>query len=234
MTDEGSGSPPLPSGSVQVQPVAARVSESASRGVFSTGVVLLTGGNEFIVDFVQNLGSPTSVVSRVIIPHGAMARIIDAIERNVEGYEDRFGPIPDGIGEVASEAGGPDNPRDTQDQAQDQEQVQGQGIAPEDLTNEQLVGIGQIASAGTTESPEPNAQDIYDDIRLELDVEAGVYANALMIGHSASEFKLDFIANLYPKSIVTTRVYLSAPHLMRVLASMKRTYSQFIARRNAS
>jgi len=230
MTDDGSGSPPPPSDSVQVQPVAARVSESASRGVFSTGVVLLTGGNEFIVDFVQNLGSPTSVVSRVIIPHGAMARIIDAIERNVEGYEDRFGPIPDGIGEVASEAGGPDNPRDTQDQ----EQVQGQGIAPEDLTNEQLVGIGQIASAGTTESPEPNAQDIYDDIRLELDVEAGVYANALMIGHSASEFKLDFIANLYPKSIVTTRVFLSAPQLMRVLASMKRTYSQFIARRNAS
>ena len=74
--------------------------------------------------------------------------------------------------------------QDTQDRAQDQEQVQGQGIAPEDLTNEQLVGIGQIASAGTTESPEPNAQDIYDDIRLELDVEAGVYANALMIGHS--------------------------------------------------
>ena len=230
MTDDGSGSPPPPSGSVQVQPVAARVSESASRGVFSTGVVLLTGGTEFIVDFVQNLGSPSSVVSRVIIPHGAMARIIDAIERNVEGYEDRFGPIPDGIGEVASEAGGPDNPRDTQDQGQDQ----GQGIAPEDLTNEQLVGIGQIASAGTTESPEPNAQDIYDDIRLELDVEAGVYANALMIGHSASEFKLDFIANLYPKSIVTTRVFLSAPQLMRVLASMKRTYSQFIARRNAS
>ena len=96
------------------------------------------------------------------------------------------------------------------------------------------MGIGQIASAGTAESAEPNAQDIYDDIRLELDVEAGVYANALMIGHSTAEFKLDFIANLYPKSIVTTRVFLSAPQLMRVLASMKRTYSQFIARRNSS
>ncbi len=229
MTDDGSGSPPPPSGSVQVQPVAARVSESASRGVFSTGVVLLTGGNEFIVDFVQNLGSPTSVVSRVIIPHGAMARIIDAIERNVEGYEDRFGPIPDGIGEVASEAVDADGEGDLGDH-----QDQGQGVAPEDLTSEQLVGIGQIASAGTAESAEPNAQDIYDDIRLDLDIEAGVYANALMIGHSASEFKLDFIANLYPKSIVTTRVFLSAPQLMRVLASMKRTYSQFIARRNAS
>ena len=226
MTDDGSGSPPPPSGSVQVQPVAARVSESASRGVFSTGVVLLTGGNEFIVDFVQNLGSPTSVVSRVIIPHGAMARIIEAIERNVEGYEDRFGPIPDGLVGVGSEA--------VEALGRDDSQGQEQEVAPEDLTSEQLVGIGQIASAGTTETAGPNAQDIYDDIRLDLDVEAGVYANALMIGHSASEFKLDFIANLYPKSIVTTRVFLSAPQLMRVLASMKRTYSQFIARRNAS
>ena len=82
------------SGSVQANPVAARVSEHASRGVFSTGVVLLTGGSEFIVDFVQNLGSPTSVVARVILQHGAMGRIIDAIERNVEGHEDRYGPIP--------------------------------------------------------------------------------------------------------------------------------------------
>ncbi len=226
MTDDGSSSPPPPSGSIQVQPVAARVSESASRGVFSTGVVLLTGGNEFIVDFVQNLGSPTSVVSRVIIPHAAMPKIIDAIDRNVEGYEDRFGPISGSNGEVAPEAVEVEGPDDSQDQEQ--------GVAPEDLTSEQLVGIGQIASAGTAESAEPNAQDIYDDIRLELDVEAGVYANALMIGHSTAEFKLDFIANLYPKSIVTTRVFLSAPQLMRVLASMKRTYSQFIARRNSS
>ena len=65
-------------------------------------------------------------------------------------------------------------------------------------------------------------------------MENGFYANALMIGHSASEFKLDFIANLYPKSIVTSRVFLSAPQLLRVLQSLKRTYSQYVARGNAS
>lgn len=209
------------SGSVQANPVAARVSEHASRGVFSTGVVLLTGGSEFIVDFVQNLGSPTSVVARVIIPHGAMGRIIDAIERNVEGHEDRYGPIP---GEFITANTPTEKPA-----VKPKEE-----IVAEDLTSEQLVGIGEMASAGTVESSEPSAQDIYDDIRLDPEVENGFYANALMIGHSASEFKLDFIANLYPKSIVTSRVFLSAPQLMRVLQSLKRTYSQFIARNNAS
>ncbi len=219
MSDDASGKPR--SGSVQANSVAARVSERASRGVFSTGVIILTGGNEFIVDFVQNLGSPTTVVSRVVIPHGAMGRIIDAIERNVEGHEDRFGPITDGItGENSAEKlEVSEVPRE---------------IMPEELSSEQLVGIGELSAAGTAVNNEPSASDIYDDIRLESEVESGVYANALMIGHSASEFKLDFIANLYPKSIVTTRVFLSSPQLMRVLHSMKRTYSQFVARRNAS
>ncbi len=219
MSDDASGKPR--SGSVQANSVAARVSERASRGAFSTGVIILTGGNEFIVDFVQNLGSPTTVVSRVVIPHGAMGRIIDAIERNVEGHEDRFGPITDGIkGESSAEKlEVSEVPRE---------------IMPEELSSEQLVGIGELSAAGTAVNNEPSASDIYDDIRLESEVESGVYANALMIGHSASEFKLDFIANLYPKSIVTTRVFLSSPQLMRVLHSMKRTYSQFVARRNAS
>ncbi|MBA61069.1 MAG: hypothetical protein CMJ76_01775 [Planctomycetaceae bacterium] len=209
------------SGSVHANTVAARVSEGASRGVFSTGVVLLTGGSEFIVDFVQNLGSPTCVVSRVIIPHGAMHRIIDAIERNVEGHEDRYGPIVDGS-TVAEPAAGQTEPNVKEK------------LTAEDLTSEQLVGIGESGATVGNDNSEPSAQDVYDDIRLEPEVENGVYANALMIGHSASEFKLDFIANLYPKSIVTSRIFLSAPQLMRVLQSMKRTYSQFVARRNTS
>ena len=100
--------------------------------------------------------------------------------------------------------------------------------------SEQLVGIGDTSSTEAVDTNEPSAQDVYDDIRLAPEVENGVYANALMIGHSASEFKLDFIANLYPKSIVTSRIFLSSPQLMRVLQSMKRTYSQFVDRGNSA
>lgn len=215
-------------GFVQANTVAARVAEEASRGVFATGVVLLTGGSEFIVDFVQNLGAPATVVSRMIIPHNSMGRIIEAIERNVEGYEDRFGPIDDGLAPAESSVTMSD------DAPSASEENAGEENAAEDLTSEQLVGMAEMASVGTPKPAEPTAQDIYDDMRLDASVESGVYANALMIGHSAFEFKLDFIANLYPKSIVTSRIFLSAPQLMRVLQSMKRTYSQFIARQNAS
>ena len=210
-------------GSVQANTVAARVAEEASRGVFATGVVLLTGGSEFIVDFVQNLGAPATVVSRMIIPPNSMGRIIDAIERNVEGYEDRFGPIDDGLA-----------PAESSVMQSEETPAAPEEIAPEELSSEQLVGMAEMASVGTPKPAEPTAQDIYDDMRLAASVESGAYANALMIGHSAFEFKLDFIANLYPKSIVTSRIFLSAPQLMRVLQSMKRTYSQFIARQNAS
>ena len=38
--------------------VSARVPESVGTGVLSTGVIVMTGANEFVVDFIQGLGQP--------------------------------------------------------------------------------------------------------------------------------------------------------------------------------
>ena len=59
------------------------------------------------------------------------------------------------------------------------------------------------------------------------DLVSGVYANVLMIGHSASEFYLDFITNFYPRSAVCCRVYFSAPQIPGVLNTLTRSYQQF-------
>jgi hypothetical protein len=48
-----------------------------------------------------------------------------------------------------------------------------------------------------------------------------------MIGHTASEFKLDFLTNLFPHSAVSSRVYLSAPQIPRLLESLNSTFKQF-------
>jgi hypothetical protein len=56
---------------------------------------------------------------------------------------------------------------------------------------------------------------------------SGAYANGVMIGHSASEFKLDFLTNLFPHSAVSARVYLSAPQVPRLLDSLDSTFKQF-------
>src|SRR2546430_16185481 len=47
------------------QPVSARVPERLTRGILSTGVLVLDGPNEFVLDFMQALTRPFQVAARV-------------------------------------------------------------------------------------------------------------------------------------------------------------------------
>lgn len=163
---------------VQKQHVSARVPEGVGQGVFSTGAILITGGAEFVIDFIQNLGPPATVAARVVVPHGVMHQFIAALQTNLDMYTQRFG-LPPALPK-------PDPP------------------------------------------PRPQSvQEIYDELKLPDENLAGAYANGLMIGHSASEFKLDFLSNLFPHSAVSCRVFMAAPQVVRLLDSMKQNYQQF-------
>ena len=56
---------------------------------------------------------------------------------------------------------------------------------------------------------------------------SGAYANGVMIGHAASEFKFDFLANVVPTPAVSSRIYLAAPHVPRLLQSLEKTFGDF-------
>jgi hypothetical protein len=56
---------------------------------------------------------------------------------------------------------------------------------------------------------------------------SGQYANAVMIGHTASEFSFDFIATFYPRSVVVQRVFLAAPNVPRLKDSLVQSFEQF-------
>jgi hypothetical protein len=170
----------LDSQQVQAQHVTARVPESVRRGVFSTGVILITGPAEFVVDFIQNIGPPAQVVARVIIPHAVAPRFLTALRTNWDLYTQRFG-IP---GEPPRPANNPNQRR-------------------------------------------PTVQEIYDELKLPDELLSGAYANGLMIGHTASEFKLDFLTNMFPHSAVSCRVFFAAPQIPRFIESLQATYSQF-------
>jgi hypothetical protein len=163
---------------VKIQHVTARVPEKVSTGAFSTGVIVMTGSSEFILDFIQNIGGPPQVAARIIMPHGALPQFAEALRKNLGIYTDRFG-------------------------------------APPELPKPQQ---GQKSQS---------AQEVYDELKLPDELLSGAYANGVMIGHSASEFKLDFLTNLFPHSAVSSRVYLSAPQIPRLLDSLESTYSQF-------
>ena len=181
-TENPSGEPEKEPGShseqVRVQHVSARVPEQVSRGAFSTGAIVMTGGTEFIVDFIMNLGTPASVAARVVMPHATMPQFIEALKKNLEIYKKRFGDPP---------------------------------VLPQQQKP----------------AKQPSAQEIYDELKLPDELLSGSYANGVMIGHTPSEFKFDFLTNLFPNSAVSARVFLSAPQVPRLLASLQSTYQQF-------
>ena len=85
MSDETSPSEDSrPGQTVQQQHVAARVPEKISRGVFSNGVIVIAGGCEFVLDFLQNLGHPPQVASRVVLPHVTMPQVVQALQQNLD------------------------------------------------------------------------------------------------------------------------------------------------------
>src|SRR5687767_13424916 len=67
-------------------PVSARVPERIARGVMGTGVIVLTGPNEFILDFVQALARPPQVVARVVMPPAVASSFAAALRDNIEKY----------------------------------------------------------------------------------------------------------------------------------------------------
>ncbi len=77
------------------------------------------------------------------------------------------------------------------------------------------------------DAPKQSAQDLYDQLKLNEDTMSGVYANAVMIGHTASEFSLDFITTFFPRSAVSSRVFVAAPNAKRLLDSLKHSFQQF-------
>jgi hypothetical protein len=159
------------------QPVSARVPERLTRGVLSTGVLVLDGPNEFVLDFMQALTRPFGVAARVVLTPAVMEQFVVAVRDNISRYEQRFGGIPP---------------------------------LPKPPTDRR-----------------PTLQEIYDEFKLGEDQMSGNYANAVMVGHSASEFFFDFITNFYPTSAVSSRVFLSAPQMPRLLDAVTVAFQRF-------
>ena len=89
---------------------------------------------------------------------------------------------------------------------------------------------GSPSGAGGSESTtlsQNSVQDLYDQLKLADEMLSGAYANAVMIGHTATEFSFDFITTFFPRSAVSSRVYMSAGNVPRFLSSITHAFDQF-------
>jgi hypothetical protein len=84
-----------------------------------------------------------------------------------------------------------------------------------------------VARQPVGDPPPDSIEDLYGQLKLPDDMLGGNYANAVMIGHAPAEFGFDFIANIYPKSVVTARVFMAAPQAPALLEVLIRTWRKF-------
>ena len=217
MTDEPN--PEQPVQQIQHSAATARIPDEIGRGVFATAVIVLHGTHEYTIDFVQSLARPNRVASRIILPPAVANQFVLALEQALEKYRASFGEIPH---EPKSQQ---------QDQGQSSEKDTAPSVIsqPEDTTSTKPVTENTTSNAPTPESNSSNTTqpapiaDIYDNLKLPDDMLGGVYANMASISHTGSEFCFDFIAQFFPRSAVTARVYMAAPRVPELLNSLKRS-----------
>ena len=73
----------------------------------------------------------------------------------------------------------------------------------------------------------PSIQELYEHFKLPDDLLSGTYSNSVLIGHSPSEFLFDFITGFFPTAAVSSRVYLSAQQVPRVLDTLSASLVTF-------
>ncbi|MFK7777325.1 MAG: DUF3467 domain-containing protein [Gimesia sp.] len=226
--------------------VSARVPEGVSRGVFSTGAVVLQGGHEFILDFLLRISVPQQVVARVVLPLGVVPQMIRALRDNLTNYENRFGvptiptPIsPQVTGSAESINVGTGLELSTSNQptppvsdvisgvAAGGTGAVGETTTPEPGSNENSEKPKTVVNPSEKAQKPPSPEDLYDELKLPDEMLSGTYANAVRIGHSATEFSFDFITTFFPRSCVSARVHMAAPNIPRLLDSLTHSYEQF-------
>jgi hypothetical protein len=178
---------------------SARVPEQVGGGVFSNGVMILTGAYECILDFVLRMGEVQRVVARVILSPPVTRQFEVALRENLRNYESRFGNVPR-------------MPRPVPNRDEDEAEI------PKEP------GTGGESSGKSRGHHRPqHIDDIYHELKLPDEMLSGRYANAVLIRHTGTEFCLDFLCNAYPRSSVSARVFLASPHVPPFLESLARS-----------
>lgn len=92
---------------------------------------------------------------------------------------------------------------------------------------QQSFGILPRLPAAPPGSTAPPVSDVYEKLKLPDEMLNGVYANTVMIVHNPAEFCFDFIASFFPRSVVSARIFMSAPHVPQFLESLTRAVDQY-------
>jgi len=206
---------------VEHQAVTARVPENVGGGVFATGASILQASDAFVVDFLLAITSPVRVSARVVMSPGTFLQFVLAMEDNYGKFASRFLPP-----QPASDA----TPTSDATQAAAGSQRVEPPDTPSNLAAGSNVQSGEVAGAGNPEPPErkgTQASELYSQVKLPDEMLGGAYANSIMIRHDAHEFAIDFIANFYPRPVVTSRVFMAAGRVEILVRTVRNSWDTY-------
>jgi hypothetical protein len=75
-------------------PTSARVPEKIARGVTATDFMAFFGPNEFVIDFLQLLSRPPTLVARVALSPNVAEQFVGVLRENLMRYQQQFGAPP--------------------------------------------------------------------------------------------------------------------------------------------
>ncbi len=237
---------------VQHTSVSARVPEKVGRGVISTAVMVFHTHQEFVIDFLATMVRPPQVVARLVMSPLTFSQLMRGLRTNLDKYEKQFGKLAPREPKPAQPQTGPGESThnatpgegEANANATSADESAGTPAASAGPAGPQVGGVFDTAggAAGMTAGgetgpptepghpvqPQPNRiEDIYEQLKLPDEMLGGVFTNVAMIRHTSEEFCFDFIANFYPRSVVTSRVYMSAGRIPSLLATMSDSFEQF-------
>src|SRR5690606_25961435 len=133
-------------------------------------------------DFLLRMTMPHQVAARVVMSPGVLSRFIAALRENVGNYQRTFQQqAPPGVMQIDTAS----LPAQTQPLPSQQSAQAGGG--------ESGAGGGGAGHSESMTLNQNSVQDLYDQLKMQDEMLSGSYANAVMIGHTATEFSFDFI-----------------------------------------
>jgi hypothetical protein len=211
---------------LQYSNVAARVPERVARGAFANGAFVIQGPSEFVIDFVQRMNKPHQIVARVFLPFHLVPPVIGTLRGSLDKHRQSHGPTP-APGHPAPGHPAPGHPAPGHPAPVSTAQPAAQ-LAPQPAAAP--AAGSPPGSQSPPAGPVVNVDEVYHDLKMSEDVMGGVYANALLVVFNAADFCLDFIVNLYPRAVVTARVFMSAAQVAFLLTSLNQAWQNLQAK----
>ncbi len=86
------------------------------------------------------------------------------------------------------------------------------------------------AVPGPANPRRPTLAEVYENFRIADDMLSGSYANSVLVGHSPTEFFMDFVTGFYPTSAVSARIFMAAPQIPRFVTALTASLDQHAKR----